>query len=87
MRATKFRTSLHIRTVSSEPMLFTHVSDRPTENFSQTTRRVALLRGRALRKIDSSIFLVTRLNDARPTDDQEVVGSIPPGPATFFCEN
>ena len=47
MRPAKVLASLRIRAVSPEPILFAHINSRPRANFSQGTRHVALLRGRA----------------------------------------
>ena len=47
MRTAKVQASRRIRAVSPEPILFAHVSGRPSENLSQRTGHVALLRHRA----------------------------------------
>ena len=47
MRTARAQASLRIGVVSPEPMPFIYVSDKPTVNFSQRTRHVALLWGRA----------------------------------------
>ena len=41
MRTAMIQASLHIRAVSSEPVLFDHLSSSPRESFSQRTRQVA----------------------------------------------